>query len=52
MSQSHLAECVDTEHISFALSVGLCLTAAKGELGKAGHAGFASLCTTELVIAM
>jgi len=49
-SQFHLAECVNTEHISFALTVGLCLTVSRGELGNGGHAGFASLCTTEFVI--
>lgn len=50
MSQSYLAECVNIEHISFALTVELCPTGSKGELGKAGHAGFTSLCTSEFVI--
>lgn len=43
MSKSHFAECVDTEHVSFALIVGLSLIDSTGELGKAEHAGFSLL---------
>lgn len=52
MSKSHFVECVDIEHASFALFVGLSVIDSKGELGKAGHAGFTLLSTSVFVITM